>query len=170
MLEQDYTPSPDWWLTNITEKEYMELYAGTTAMGIINLFGTPPSSDADYFANYFPSKLFRLNSALYTIENKQGIRVPFEMNYAQHVVSSDSLRHPRIIVLKSRQQGISTLWLLSYIDDAITNDSFSIGLMSQGKKESQPIPFGPWLALAGFIAFIWRDEILDFMQSYFGLV
>ncbi len=45
-----------------------------------------------------------------------------------------------------------------------------IGLMLiQGKKESQPIPFGPWLALAGFIGFIWRDEITQVMQSYYGM-
>jgi leader peptidase (prepilin peptidase)/N-methyltransferase len=42
-------------------------------------------------------------------------------------------------------------------------------MVLQGKKESQPIPFGPWLALAGFVAFIWRDEIIHAMASYFGL-
>ncbi len=42
-------------------------------------------------------------------------------------------------------------------------------MLIQRQKESQPIPFGPWLALAGFIGFIWRNEIIDFMNSYFGL-
>ena len=42
-------------------------------------------------------------------------------------------------------------------------------MVLQGKKESQPIPFGPWLALAGFIAFIWRDPIISSMANYFGL-
>jgi len=42
-------------------------------------------------------------------------------------------------------------------------------MLLQGKKESQPIPFGPWLALAGFIGFIWRDEILTAMGNYFGI-
>ena len=41
-------------------------------------------------------------------------------------------------------------------------------MLFQGKKESQPIPFGPWLALAGFVGFIWRDEITQFMRSYYG--
>ena len=36
-------------------------------------------------------------------------------------------------------------------------------------KESQPIPFGPWLALAGFIGFIWRNDILQAMGSYYGI-
>jgi len=42
-------------------------------------------------------------------------------------------------------------------------------MLVQGKKESQPIPFGPWLALAGFIGFIWRDEITLIMQNYYGM-
>lgn len=42
-------------------------------------------------------------------------------------------------------------------------------MLIQGKKESQPIPFGPWLALAGFIGFIWRDEIMLIMKNYYGL-
>ncbi len=42
-------------------------------------------------------------------------------------------------------------------------------MLIQRKKESQPIPFGPWLAIAGFIGFIWRAEILDAMSVYFGI-
>ncbi|MEE9326381.1 MAG: A24 family peptidase [Cocleimonas sp.] len=41
-------------------------------------------------------------------------------------------------------------------------------IIIQNKKESQPIPFGPWLALAGFIGFIWKDEIIQAMISYFS--
>ena len=42
-------------------------------------------------------------------------------------------------------------------------------MLIQRKKESQPIPFGPWLALAGFIGFLWRDDIIQMMNSYFRL-
>lgn len=42
-------------------------------------------------------------------------------------------------------------------------------MLFQGRKESQPIPFGPWLALAGFIGFIWRDEITLIMKNFYGL-
>lgn len=149
MLAQKYNPSPNWWLKNISEEQYRSIYAGTDAMSIIELFRTPPESDEEYFNEYFPSKMFRLNSGIYEIENKKGKKVKFEMNYAQHFVYAASLRHSRIIVLKSRQQGISTLWLLSYIDDAITNESFSIGLMSQGKKESQTLLERTTVALMG---------------------
>jgi leader peptidase (prepilin peptidase)/N-methyltransferase len=39
-------------------------------------------------------------------------------------------------------------------------------MLIQRQKESQPIPFGPWLALAGFIGFIWRDEVVQAMFNY----
>jgi leader peptidase (prepilin peptidase)/N-methyltransferase len=42
-------------------------------------------------------------------------------------------------------------------------------MLIQRQKDSQPIPFGPWLALAGFIGFIWRDEVVQTMKAYFGL-
>ncbi|MEE9310550.1 MAG: A24 family peptidase [Cocleimonas sp.] len=42
-------------------------------------------------------------------------------------------------------------------------------MLIQRQKESQPIPFGPWLALAGFVGFIWRDEVIAGMTSYFHL-
>ena len=42
-------------------------------------------------------------------------------------------------------------------------------MIIQNKKESHAIPFGPWLALAGFIGFIWREEIIQAMVSYFSV-
>jgi len=103
-LQQQFEASPNWWLDAITEEQYRRIYAGTEAISIIHMFRDPPKSDADYFTNYFISKLFRLNSGLYQIEDKKGNKIPFKMNYAQHVVYASSLHHPRIIVLKSRQQ------------------------------------------------------------------
>lgn len=45
---------------------------------------------------------------------------------------------------------------------------YGIGLMILARSgESKPMPFGPWLALAGFIAFLWRDEVLHLMKAYF---
>jgi leader peptidase (prepilin peptidase)/N-methyltransferase len=34
-------------------------------------------------------------------------------------------------------------------------------------KESAPIPFGPWLAMAGFCALVWRNEALAYMGQFF---
>ena len=42
-----------------------------------------------------------------------------------------------------------------------------IWIVINKQKESQPIPFGPWLALAGFIGFIYRDVIVQAMSAYF---
>ncbi len=33
-------------------------------------------------------------------------------------------------------------------------------------KNANMIPFGPWLASAGFIAFLWRDEVIQIMSGY----
>jgi leader peptidase (prepilin peptidase)/N-methyltransferase len=42
-----------------------------------------------------------------------------------------------------------------------------IWMMIKQDRNTNMIPFGPWLASAGFIAFIWRDEVLHIMDGYF---
>ena len=45
---------------------------------------------------------------------------------------------------------------------------FGISLMIKKRsRESQPLPFGPWLAMAGFIAVVWREDVLARMQMVF---
>ena len=44
-----------------------------------------------------------------------------------------------------------------------------ITLKLRNQENSQPIPYGPWLALAGLIGLIWRDEIITAMVAYFRL-
>lgn len=39
----------------------------------------------------------------------------------------------------------------------------------QRRKDSHPIPYGPWLALAGLIGLLWRDDIVTGMTAYFQL-
>jgi leader peptidase (prepilin peptidase)/N-methyltransferase len=39
-------------------------------------------------------------------------------------------------------------------------------LLLQRSRKSQPLPFGPWLAMAGFIALIWSEEIQLMMKNY----
>lgn len=87
---------------------------------------------------YFKSKLWRINN-LYTIVNKAGTPVTFRMNYAQHKVYAATRKHPRIIILKSRQQGISTLWLVSFFDDTIWCPYLNLGLMAQGTDEASTL-------------------------------
>ncbi len=60
MLISDlWVPSPTWWVHSVDEYEFREMFAGTVGEQQIELFRVPPQSDADYFANYFPSRLFR---------------------------------------------------------------------------------------------------------------
>ena len=73
------------------------------------------------------------------IEDKVGNLVSFEMNWAQHVVYSELLRHPRLLILKSRQQGISTFWLIYALDLTMTEDNIKAGLMAQGLDESSTL-------------------------------
>lgn len=101
-------------------------------------FITPPPagiSDEDFTNKYMSSKLWRLNNLYYVI-NKQGEKVLFQMNAAQHIVYAASRVHPRLLILKSRQQGISTFWLVCYFDDALFIPNLSIGLMAQGTDEA----------------------------------
>ena len=128
-----------WTLKNITSEQYDEIFAGTQGIAIKHLFEREPESDDDALANFFPSKLWRLNSGIYKIEDKVGNLIPFNMNWAQHVVYSDLLRHPRLIILKSRQQGISTFWLIFALDLTLTEDNTKAGLMSQGLAESKTL-------------------------------
>lgn len=100
-----------------------------------SLFTTTPCSETELIETYLPSKLWRLNN-LYKIVNKHGDLVTFNMNTSQHIVYATSLEWYRIIILKSRQQGISTFWLVSFFDDAITMNNIEAGLMAQGLAEA----------------------------------
>lgn len=120
----------------ITKKQFEELYAEHSLTW--EEFTSEPASDQDLLENYLPSKLWRLNN-LYTIVNKDGERIPFVMNLSQHKVYAASLQHSRVIILKSRQQGISTFWLISFFDDALFMSDMNCGLMAQGKAEASTL-------------------------------
>lgn len=121
------------WYLGISREDFAEIYKGLNIH--VSTFDTYPETDEDMIENFLPSKLWRLNN-LYFIINKDGYKMQFLMNYAQHVVYAASIRHPRIIILKSRQQGISTFWLISYEDDGIFNSDYNIGMLAQGLEEA----------------------------------
>lgn len=125
----------NWYLKGITPEQFDAIYGDRVDKSI---FERLPTDDTDLITNFLPCKLWRLNN-LYTIVDKQGNKIPFNMNYAQHIVYGASLEHPRIIILKSRQQGISTFWLISFLDDALVYENFKIGLMAQGKTEASTL-------------------------------
>ncbi len=118
------------WYLNISRKEFLAIYKGTGVEKDVDLFDRMPESDEDYIMNFLTCKLWRLNN-IYTIRDKFGTPLKFNLHRAQHVAYAQSLKHPRMIILKSRQQGISTLWLISFFDDAIFLDNMNCGLMAQ---------------------------------------
>jgi leader peptidase (prepilin peptidase)/N-methyltransferase len=42
-----------------------------------------------------------------------------------------------------------------------------VWMLVQRSRESLPMPFGPWLAMAGFVAVVWREDILAWMGRVF---
>jgi hypothetical protein len=128
------TDEPYWKLA-ITEEQFTEIYGESVD---IQIFKEPAQTEEAMIQDYLPSKLWRMNN-LYTIVDKEGTRGIFRMNLSQHRVYAASLHHPRIVILKSRQQGISTFWLISFFDDAMFIPNFTIGLMAQGLDESSTL-------------------------------
>lgn len=126
---------PNAWYLAIPEEDFDIIYGG------LNIdkarFRVPIESvkDEKVFSWLSKSKLWRLNH-WYTIVDKDGNKLPFKMNRAQHVAFARQLRHPRSIILKSRQRGISTFFLIDYFDDAITIPNITVGMQSYGLEES----------------------------------
>ena len=83
------------------------------------------------------SKLWRL-SHLYTIITKDNQKTILKLNFSQRKILTD-FKHPRKIILKSRQQGISTLYLAYNLDDCIFKANFSAGIQSYGKDEAKKL-------------------------------
>ena len=146
-------------MLRITEEQFNELYPDL--VGYYDFFNEPPPagiSDEEFERKYLSSKLWRLNN-LYTIVNKDGDPVTFQMNYAQHMVYAQSREHPRVIILKSRQQGISTFWLVSFFDDAVWCPFLNLGLMAQGTDEAS--------TLLERTKFLW-DTLDDNIKAFIG--
>ncbi len=120
----------------INREQFSEIYPDLAEY--YDFYNEPPPAgiSKEQFENtYFKSKLWRLNN-MYSIINKDGDPVIFKMNYAQHRVYAATRNHPRVIILKARQQGISTLWLVSFSDDTIWCPYLTVGLMAQGTDEA----------------------------------
>ena len=102
------------------------------------IFNHPPATRDEFIRTRLSSKLWRINN-LYTIVDKGGDRIQFRMNASQLKVYASYLVHPRLVILKSRQQGISTFWLIFFFDSAVFGDDVNIGLMAQGKSEASTL-------------------------------
>jgi len=91
----------------------------------------------EFIKTKLSSKLWRLNN-LYTIEDKDGIKQIMKLNNSQEKVLK-KFKHTRKIILKSRQQGISTLYLAYNLDSCIFGEGFSAGIQSYGLDESNKL-------------------------------
>lgn len=144
----------------ISEELFNELYPDMA--GLYDHFDQPPPPGItayDFESKYLASKFWRLNN-IYTIVDKDGKAVIFRMNESQHIVYAASRQHPRVVILKSRQQGISTFWLVSYFDDAAFKQNFTIGLMAQGIDEAS--------TLLERTKFLW-DELALSIKGFLGI-
>ncbi len=146
-------------MINLSKEHFTEFYPDLAHL--YERYSKPPvfKSKKEFEAKYLTSKLWRINN-IYTIINKDGNAVTFEMNFAQHQVYSASRIHPRLIILKSRQQGISTLWLVSYFDDAAFKKNMNLGLMAQGSDEAA--------TLLERTKFLW-DKLSDNVKAFTGV-
>lgn len=120
----------------ISREAFLEYYPGR--YDVYDLLMSKPTSYGELIKKYLPSKIWRLNN-LYTIIDKEGSLVPFRMNRAQFFAYSRSLIHARNICLKSRQQGISTLWLISFFDDVIFRSTMNCGLQAQDREAAEKL-------------------------------
>ncbi len=85
----------------------------------------------------FTTQYGRLKHGAYIIDDKEGTEVEFKLNEQQEFVYKYQVAvHPRIILLKSRQTGASTMFLMKAFDEALTQTNQTKGLMAQGKKEA----------------------------------
>ncbi len=80
------------------------------------------------------SKLWRMDN-LYTIRDKNNVKGVMHLNKSQRRLL-ENYKHKKKIILKSRQQGISTLFLAYYLDDCIFKPGFQAGIQSYGLDES----------------------------------
>lgn len=83
------------------------------------------------------SKMWRLNH-LYTIVTKDTEKKIMKLNYSQRRILGD-FKHNRKIILKSRQQGISTLYLAYNLDSCLTKFNYSAGIQSYGQDEANKL-------------------------------
>ena len=104
-----------------------------------------PSSVEELIEDYLPSKLWRINN-LYKVKTKAvgfsggGVEgsgdlvVDFKMKREQLILYAQLWLHPRAVVLKSRQVGISTAGVLFQGDNMFTRAHMQYGIIAQNQE------------------------------------
>lgn len=104
------------------------------------------------------SKLWRMDN-LYHIRDKDGILRLLKLNFAQRKILT-SFKHNKKIILKSRQQGISTMYIAYNMDSCLFKPGFAAGIQSYGLDESNKLQMRAEL--------MW-DELDNDIKELFGL-
>jgi hypothetical protein len=86
------------------------------------------------FLEQLNDPFWRLNN-LYYIKDKNGVIRKLKLNQAQREVVL-KYKHNKKIILKSRQRGISTLYVAIELDDCIFQPGTDAGIQSYGKDET----------------------------------
>ena len=63
-------------------------------------------------------------------------------------------------------QALPLIILLSSLVGAVIGIA---GILLLGRDKNIPIPFGPYLAIAGWIAFLWGDDITGMYLSLYAM-
>lgn len=79
---------------------------------------------------------WRINN-LYSIKDKYAKVIPYNMNPTQIVLHNSKSRFN--MTLKGRQQGVSTYYLIKYLDKCMWNDNQTIGIISHDKKSIEKL-------------------------------
>ncbi|MBN2162587.1 MAG: terminase [Planctomycetes bacterium] len=88
------------------------------------------------FPNTLHNKVWRMNN-LYYIKDKESRRVLFKCNWAQEEMLRN--RHDFNLVLKARQLGCTTFWVLYMEDEAIWTSNMRCVLIAHDKDSGQEI-------------------------------
>jgi hypothetical protein len=91
----------------------------------------------EFWDTKLSSKLYRMNN-YYTILDKEGVKKIMVLNAAQSKILT-KFRHNKKIIPKSRQQGISTLFVAYNLDDCMFKPGFQAGIQSYGQDESDKL-------------------------------
>ena len=107
-----------------------------------HIFYTDPANTNDLVDDWLPSKLWRMNN-LYSVQTKDdgsgNVVVKFVMKLSQLVLYATLKGHPRVVVLKSRQIGISTVTVLMYGDDMLVIPHLKVGIVAQNQDAANDL-------------------------------
>jgi hypothetical protein len=124
MIDYEHTPS---------DEELLKL----TDLYIHRKMKPLTPEEQEFIDTKLSSKLWRMNN-LYTILDKDGNKRKLKLNNAQLKVLT-KFCHNRKIILKSRQQGISTLYIAYNLDDCLFKPGYQAGIQSYGLDESEKL-------------------------------